>query len=279
MRHARALPRQCITHPIPIAGTSVKKGGTSAAAAILEDMSARQMQHMTDATEANRREQAESQAQFLQAFTSSTAFSQQSSQKQLELEEAQLKVQQQALLLKQQEQEYTLSMRPQQEHHQMCLNAKAGTETLMTMLSGDLPPDLRNHVIQQLYKLAAFSFLPVTPQAAPPPNHLPAAAATVQLSQPTLGAKQATAVAPGAAFAGIPNTSMQAPCPATLPPAVPVTNLYPGTQSQPTVMQPGAGLVPGAYYGVQLQTAHMPHDANVIQDPNSSNQDPAAEAP
>jgi hypothetical protein len=160
----------------------------------------------------------------------------------------------------------------------LCLNAKAGTETLMTMLSGNLPPDLRNHVLQQLYKIAAFEFLPVTPQAAPPPNSLPATGVTGQLSQPTLGAVQAAAVAPGAAFAGIPNTSMQSPFPATLSPAVPVTKLYPGTQSQPTVMQPGAGLVPGANYGVQFQTVHVPHEANVIPDPNSSYQDPAAEA-
>jgi hypothetical protein len=261
------------------AGTSVKKGGAGAAAAILETKSARQVQHLNDAAAANRREQEESQAKFLQAITVSNAFAQQSSQKQLELEEAQLRVQQQALLLKQQEQEYTLSMRPQQEHHQMCLNAKAGTETLMTMLSGNLPEDLRNHVLQQLYKIAAFNFLPVTPQAAPPPNHLPAAAATVQLSQPTLGAEQAAAVATGAGLTGIPNTGMQFPFPATAPPAVPVTNLYPGTQSQPTVMHPGAGLVPGANYGVEFLAVHTPQDADAVPIPHSSIQHRATEAP
>jgi hypothetical protein len=39
-------------------------------------------------------------------------------------------------------------------------------------------------------------------------------------------------------------------------------------QSQPSVMQPGAGLVPGANYGVEFQAARMPQDADVVPSPN-----------
>jgi hypothetical protein len=157
MRHSCELPMQCIaffllfsfTQPIMPAGTSLKKGGESAAAAVLETMSAIQMQHLTDATAANIGEQADSQAQTLQAISSSAAYSQQNTQKQLESEEAQFRVQQQALLLKQQELAYPLFMKSQHEHLQKCLNAKTGTEMLMTMLSGHLPPDLRASVLKE----------------------------------------------------------------------------------------------------------------------------------
>jgi hypothetical protein len=94
------------------------------------------------------------------------------------------------------------------------MNAKAGTETLMAMLSGNLPTDLRDSVLKQLYKIAEFDFLPSTAAAASPSNLLPSAGAAGQMGPPPSGANQTAAVSTGAACAGNPNPVVQFPGPA-----------------------------------------------------------------
>jgi hypothetical protein len=146
----------------------VKKGDAESARAILESMS-KSMQQATVSAEASRKAQADQHAQVMQALTASQQGNALQQQKQLEFEEQQLLIQQQALQLKQQEPSQSMSMRPQQEHAQKCLNVKSGAETLMTMLSaGDvLPQHLRQEAVKKLEQLMSFDFLGSASTATP----------------------------------------------------------------------------------------------------------------